>query len=308
MGKGFSRKKAPQIPIPQYMPPAYSSSSSNTSSSTNFPNVSSEGFSALGQRQQKPNDVYRIVQNPRNQTRPIQATNRQDILSSLNNDPPVIDPSTIKPLFQRAFGSDPLGISGFRATDYAAVANIAGINPEDVTLLHREFLNLTKGGTSKIDRVVFRQLLRDVLIDANNENIDRTIENIFIAIDRNRDGFIDFPEFVGAFRDVLKGDQLNSQNYVAPNTSLNLTNEQILGNTVNSSFVHQPITYAQQPQSLGQIISIPSTNVQQPSLVYNDSNPLGIPIVSNQSPYVVSTEVQPIVAQPAPLQYVPLSI
>ena len=155
---------------------------------------------------------------------------------------------------------------GFRETDYAAVANISGLNPSDVALLHREYVNLTRGGTNKIDRVVFRQLLRESMIEANNENIDRAIENIFVHIDRNRDGFIDFPEFIGAFRDLIRGNSLDPLNSLA------------------QTFLPAAPPPAQTP------------------MVYNGPNPLVVSLDQNSSPYVINSPIQTSSA----LQCVPL--
>jgi hypothetical protein len=209
------------------------------------------------------------------------------------------------PLLQRITGqssypySQQMAIAGdgYRDTDYAAVANIAGLNPGDVALLHREYINLTRGGMNKLDRVVFRQLLRDAMIEANNENVDRAIENIFVSIDRNHDGFIDFPEFVGAFRDTLKGVPIDPQSYLAQYALPELINEQVRG---NSNIIPQPLTFLQQPQSSGQVFSMPSSNIQQTPLVYNGGSPLVISLDSNQSPYIGQ--------QPGALQCIPLPI
>lgn len=105
------------------------------------------------------------------------------------------------------------GASGYRDTDFAAIAHIAGLDPASVAMLHREYMNLTRGGTVKMDRTVFRQLLRDILMERSNDYVDRAIESIFLTIDQNHDGYIDFPEFVGAFKDVLKQGQVSPDIY-----------------------------------------------------------------------------------------------
>ncbi|UJR08280.1 hypothetical protein I4U23_012552 [Adineta vaga] len=225
--------------------------------------------------------------------------------------PPAYPPPS--PILQRLAGNaaypyqptNPFGPAGYRDSDYAAVANISGLNPADVALLHREYLNLTRGGANKIDRVVFRQLLREALLDANNENIDRAIENIFVAIDRNRDGFIDFPEFVGAFRDVLRTGAHDPHSFLAqygvPET---------LANSIQTN-VATPIYLGQANacnSSQPQIISLPSTNIQQAPLVYNGSTPLVLSLDANQSPYIVNTQGQSFSGQTNALQCVPLPI
>lgn len=195
--------------------------------------------------------------------------------SPLNSYPP---PS---PLLQRLTGRPPMSYPGgsmnnssaFRDTDYAAIANIAGLNPADVALLHREYSNLTRGGIHRLDRVVFRQLLREAMIEANSENVDRAIENIFVSIDRNHDGFIDFPEFIGAFRDILKGTHGEADNYLLQ-------------------------------QGIPDLISEQRRNQQAP-IVYSSPSPLVLSLDSNSSPYIVSSQGQQLTApQCVPLQII----
>jgi len=188
----------------------------------------------------------------------------------------------------------PMGQGAYRDSDYAAVANIAGLNPADIALLHREYTNLTRGGTSKIDRVVFRQLLREAMVEANNENVDRAIENIFISIDRNHDGFIDFPEFVGAFRDILRGVPNDPQQFSASHGLPDLINDQFRGNSFSSNICYPT-------QSSGQIISIPSSSVQQSPLIYNGASPLVLSLDSNQIPYTINSQGQSTALQCMPL-------
>jgi hypothetical protein len=299
MGIGGSRRPTANTPIPQYSPP-YNISRPGSPLMSNM-----GGTPPLNSRQQqKLNDAYQTIQNYQNQMSMMQ-----------RGGPPIMNPQQMpynsmnpntypppSPLLQRLSGQSPYSYQqqvpitpgGYRDTDYAAVANIAGLNPTDVALLHREYMNLTRGGYNKLDRVVFRQLLREAMIEANNENIDRAIENIFVSIDRNHDGFIDFPEFIGAFRDILKGPLSDPQNYLSQQAIPTLINEQIRSNS-------QPVTYLQ--QSLPQVISIPSSNVQQSPLVYNGATPLVISLDANQSPYVVNSQ-----GQSGGLQCVPLPI
>ncbi len=72
-------------------------------------------------------------------------------------------------------------------------------------------------------------------------------------------------------------------------------------NSVNQNTFPQPVTYLQQPQSTGQLISLPSSNVQQAPLVYSGATPLVISLDGNH-------QGQPIITQPTTLQCVPLSI
>lgn len=246
MGGAASRPRQPRVPFPP------------TGGGSFLPGGPPSGGTAspLSRRQQQQlEDAYRTIQNLQNQMANMQRS---------NSAPPIIN-RPASPLLQQLTGQSPPygaypqgspplgGNSLFRETDYSAVANIAGLNPGDIALLHREYLTLTRGGTNKIDRVVFRQLLRESFVEANSENIDRAIENIFIGIDRNRDGFIDFPEFIGAFRDLLRGNN--------PFDSINAFN---------------PQEYAQPSQQ------------QQPPMVYSGNSPLVISLDGNQTPYVMN--------------------
>jgi hypothetical protein len=219
-------------------------------------------------------------------------------------------------------GSGPAAV--YRDTDFASIAHIAGLNPADVAILHREFMNLTRGGASKIDRVIFRQILRDVLLQANNEQVDRVIENMFVTIDRNRDGFIDFPEFVGAFKDVLKEKPSDPQNYFSEHVFPDMLGEQLRGSGVGAGIDIQPISYIQQAQPTAQLVSpgglsivpLASTAVQQLPIVYGGATHLQIsdataPLITldpNQASYVIATPGQYLITQPTALQCVPLPI
>jgi hypothetical protein len=298
MGIGQQSRPQPTVPIPQYpqqgpvypQPPPY-----NISRPVNPVMPVGDDMAMLNRKQIKQlEEANRTIQNLQNQMAAMQRSGMgtppfygdSPLMNAQNSYPP---PS---PLLQRFSGYSqypyqqqmPFGGGGaYRDTDFLAVANIAGLNPADVALLHREYMSLTRGGMNKIDRVVFRQLLREAMIEANNENIDRAIENIFVGIDRNRDGFIDFPEFIGAFRDLLKGYQ---------NALPDLINDQIRGNSFNPQLL-----------SSGQITSIPSPITQQSPIVYNGPSPLIIPLDLNQSPY--GTNFQ---GQPSSLQCIPLPI
>jgi hypothetical protein len=214
------------------------------------------------------------------------------------------------------------GVATYRDTDFGAIANIAGLNPADVALLHREFMNLTRGGTSKIDRVIFRQILRDVLLQANNEQVDRVIENMFITIDRNHDGFIDFPEFVGAFKDVLKQGPSDPQSYFEEHVVPDVLSEQLRASGVGSGIAPRPIAYIPQAQPAAQLVSpgglnivpLASMGIQQTPIMYGGAAPLQIsdaaaPLITldpSQSSYVIATPGQYLITQPTALQFVPL--
>ncbi|CAF1393544.1 unnamed protein product [Rotaria sordida] len=305
MGTSSSRRTSPQMPIPQYPPPynpslPYGGPPMIPPYNTGVGNVSPP----LSRKQrQKLDEAYRTIQSLQGRMPPMQpGTGMAPPRPSSPNysGPPLMNLSQVSPALQRAYGQYPSGALGYRDSDYGAVANIAGLNPADVAILHKEYVNLTRGGRNKLDRVVFRQLLRDVLIDANNENIDRAIENIFVSIDRNRDGFIDFPEFVGAFRDVLRGDPNDPQSYLIPPGLPDYINEPVRTNIVNAPFVCQPAP---------QLISMPSASIQQSPLVCSSSTaPLLFSFDSNQSPCVASMQGQQMIGQPTALQCLPMPI
>lgn len=270
MGAGASRRQTPKTPIPQYQSPY---------------NITRQG--SIGgppplnpKEQQKLVEAYQTIQNYQNQMAMMQRSGPPMMNRPPSPYPPMNTYPPPSPILQRITNQPPISYpppivpAGFRDTDYAAVANIAGLNPADVALLHREYMNLTRGGNNKLDRVVFRQLLREAMIEANNENIDRAIENIFVSIDRNHDGFIDFPEFIGAFRDILKGNATDPNSYLTQHAIPDLINEQMRS-------YPQPISYMQ--QSLPpQMISIPSSTIQQSPAVYNGASPLVISLDNSQ--------------------------
>ena len=217
------------------------------------------------------------------------------------------------------------GSKVYRDTDFAALASIAGLTPADIALLHREFLNLTQNGSSRLDRVIFRQLLRDVLMEVNSENVDRAIENIFVSVDRNHDGYIDFPEFVGAFKDVLKGDTGDSQDYLSSQGFPDMLTQQIRASGVGSGVSQQAIGYAQQAAPPAQqfisqgglsVVPLASLGMQQSPMFYSggmslpmsNGNPPFLSMDPNQSSYVIATPGQYLITQPTALQCVPLPL
>ncbi|CAF0923020.1 unnamed protein product [Rotaria sp. Silwood1] len=216
------------------------------------------------------------------------------------------------------------GGAGYRDNDFAAIGNIAGLNSAQVALLHREYMNLTRGGTIKMDRNVVRHLLRDVLLEANNEHIDRAIENIFRTIDRNQDGFIDFPEFVGAFKEVLKGDRFNPEQLVMNNAIPDILTAQLRASIFGPDAASQPLAVVQQPQAATQcvptgglnIVPLASTGVRKTPMVCTPLSTCTIskataPLITldpNQSTCVIATPGQYMITQPTALQCVPLPL
>ena len=217
------------------------------------------------------------------------------------------------------------GTAVYRDTDFASIANIAGLNPADIAILHREFMNLTRGGATKIDRVIFRQILRDAMIEVSNENVDRAIESLFVNIDRNRDGFIDFPEFIGGFKDVLKATTSDPQSFYNDHASNDALADQIRATGVGSGIISQPLALVQQQQQPAtqflaagglNVVPLASMGMQQPSMVYGgafpmqytDANPPMITLDPNQSSYFIATPGQYMVTQPTAFQCVPLPL
>ena len=220
-----------------------------------------------------------------------------------------------------------LGTAVYRDTDFASIANIAGLNPADVAILHREFMNLTRGGAAKIDRVIFRQILRDAMMEVSNENVDRAIETLFVNIDRNRDGFIDFPEFIGGFKDVLKVTSNDPQSLYNDYRTPDTLADQIRATGVGSGIISQPLALFQQQQqqqpapqfvSPGGLSVVPlaSIGMQQPSFAYggafpmqySDASPPMLTLDPNQSSYFIATPGQYLITQPTALQCVPLPL
>jgi hypothetical protein len=153
--------------------------------------------------------------------------------------------------------------------------------------------------------------------------VDRVIENMFVTIDRNHDGFIDFPEFVGAFKEVLKEKPSDPQNYFADHAYPDMLGEQLRASGVGAGIDAQPISYIQQAQPAAQFVSpaaglsivpLASTAIQQVPVVYGGVAPLQIsdataPLITldpNQSSYVIATPGQYLITQPTALQCVPL--
>ena len=164
MGIGASRNKTPNTPIPQYNQPG-----------TALPpyNISRPASPATNQRQQRQlNEAYQTIQRIQNQM--AMQSGGAPIMSAPPPIPSLMGPNSYpppSPLLQRITGRPsygyqqqqqqqvPVGNGVFRDTDYAAVANIAGLNPADVAILHREYVNVTRGGTNRLDRVVFSSII-----------------------------------------------------------------------------------------------------------------------------------------------------
>ncbi|CAF0865030.1 unnamed protein product [Rotaria sp. Silwood1] len=298
MGGSGSRRKSPPTPFPPqgqpYGPSPYSSPP--------YPGMGNP--QSLNQKQQQQlQAAYQTIRNLQGGMPPMQQ----------GAGPPIMNLSNASPTLQRAFqqslspNPSPFSSGNYRDTDYASLANIAGLSPVDIAILHKEYMNLTRLGRNKLDRVVFRQLLRDILIDANNENIDRAIENIFLCIDRNRDGFIDFSEFVGAFRDILRTDSNDPQGHSSPCSLPDMINEQLRACAYNSPLFCQPATVCQQVQPpTAQVIPISSASVQQPMVCSSSAAPLVYSFDSNQSPCFATAQGPSIIGQPTTLQCLPL--
>ncbi|CAF3238636.1 unnamed protein product [Rotaria socialis] len=215
------------------------------------------------------------------------------------------------------------GAGGYRDTDFASVASISGLNASDVALLHREFMNLTRGGTTKMDRSIFRSLLRDVLMERSNDYVDRAIENIFLTVDRNHDGHIDFAEFVGAFKDVLKGGNIDADGIYGDSLIPDMFTQEIRASGFGAGALPRAIAGEQQSQAgVAQffpsnglsMVPLASTGIQQMPLNYGGAVPLQIsnaqaPLITldqSQSSFVIATPGQYLITQPTALQCVPL--
>ena len=306
MGGIASRRKPPNASGPQYSATGGGQPPYSIARPGNQMYAGASPFSAKQQRDLE--QATRTIQNLQQQVASIQRGGAGGS-PPLPYFPPYDGPPIINqqssyrppsPLLQQLTGQGSYNPGGYRDSDFVAVANIAGLNPVDIALLHREYVGLTRGGTNKIDRVVFRQLLRDVMIEANHESIDRAIENMFISIDRNRDGFIDFPEFVGAFRDVLKGSTPGAQNYLPQSTGFADTlNEQLRANVIGPNISSAPMTYIRSASPAGQSLSFVPNSIQQAPLVYGGAGagPLVISLDANQSPYIVNNQGQPLTMQ-----------
>ena len=323
-GSSSKKKKQPTVPIPTY--------------NTGSPGISRPGAPMNTSPLNRDQQLMALNQQVANLNAQVQQMQRGGAPGgypmAYNNYPmaggmPYGTPPP-SPLLQHLGGGNPYGQPGgsavYRDTDFGAIANIAGLNPADIAILHREFLNLTRGGTGKLDRTIFRQLLRDVLLQANNEQVDRVIENMFVTIDRNRDGFIDFPEFVGAFKDVLKEKPTDPQSYFANHAYPDILSDQLRMSGVGSGISIEPISYAHQPAvsplvTTGglNIVPLASTGIQQTPLVltggvgaatlplqFTDANAPVLNLDSSQSSYVIATPGQYLITQPTALQCVPL--
>jgi len=185
-----------------------------------------------------------------------------------------------------------------RNIDYLAYANLSGLKPADVAILHREFTNLSRG--DKLDRVVFRQLLREAVADINNEQIDRTIEDMFVRIDRNHDGWIDFPEFVGAFKEILKGNPHDPDSLLGQ--SIHLIGD---GSSRRRSYPQLNPYQGAGMLSSGQQFNLPLT-------YGGTSAPISISGIGQSSPdlgqgqYIIAAPGQYTITQPTALQCIPL--
>ena len=313
MGGAGSRSRNARTPIPTYNPNAGISRPGAIANTGGIGNVSP----VLNRDPQR--DLLIANQTIANLNNQIQMLQRG---GGLGTSPGLYTPPGLSAPSPYGYPVPPIGGGTYRDTDFAAVAKIAGLNPDDVALLHREFLNLTRGSGNRMDRTVFRHLLRDVLLEANNEQVDRTIENMFVTIDRNRDGFIDFPEFVGAFKDVLKGHTPESQPHFHDSFHHDPLTERLLASGVGTGIAAQPITYVQQAQPATQILAggglnivpLASTAIQQTPIIYGGAAPLqyvdaSAPTLAfdqSQSSCVIATPGQYLITQPTALQYMPL--
>lgn len=336
MGGNSSRKKK-QTPIPTYSPPG---GSPGISRPGGIPVTGMNAAGPINSAQQQ--ELMRLNQTVANLNNQVQALQRGGggmpyspypipgampygappmLGQSPMGTPPLgggFSPYSPSPMFGGG-GSGPAAV--YRDTDFGSIANIAGLNPADIALLHREFLNLTRGGATKIDRVIFRQILRDILLQTNSEQVDRVIEEMFVTIDRNHDGFIDFPEFVGAFKEVLKDKPIDSQGYYPDSGYPDLLTQQLRASGVGAGIDLQHMSYVQQAQPTQlmttgglSIVPLAASAVQQVPLMYGAASPFHIsdaaaPLLTldpSQSSYVIATPGQYLITQPTALQCVPL--
>lgn len=336
MGGNSSRRKK-QTPIPTYSPPG---GSPGISRPGGIPMTGMNAGGPINRDQQQ--ELMRLNQTVANLNNQVQALQRGGGMGSMPYSPypisgampygapPMLGPSPMgTPPLGGGFpysaspmmggGSGPAAI--YRDTDFGSIANIAGLNPADIAILHREFLNLTRGGATKIDRVIFRQILRDVLLQANSEQVDRVIEEMFVTIDRNHDGFIDFPEFVGAFKEVLKDKPADLQGYYPDNGMSDPLGHLLRATGVGAGIDMQPMSYVQQAQPTQlmttgglSVVPLAATAVQQVPFMYGGASPFQISDASapfltldpSQSSYVIATPGQYLITQPTALQIVPL--
>ena len=210
MGGGSSRRKKTNTSIPTSTPAG--NATLNRSRSAHSSTTGNRNAEPINPYQQTdPVEAYQTIANLQNQHNTMQHG------ASGSYGTPPYAPSSFDGSNLYSYQQQPMVDSGGRYgdTDFVPLADINGLTATGVAFLYQEFMIWTHGGTTKIDLTVFRKIFEGILMESNEHAVG-IIENMFNTFDRNHDGFLDFPEFVDAFKNVLTGqkdiflDQLNT--------------------------------------------------------------------------------------------------